>query len=218
MNPFRIGGCLLAATFAVAGAARAQDCPSCGFGGPDWPPGVGSHGRPCPWIIDNCAQIPRRAQPAPVGTYVNRWIFLQDQKAELDDFVIYQNMWFRGGTELGPMGRYYLDLISNRLARSPFPVVIETSRDDRLDEARREVLVTLLERRGLTDPSRVVVAYAIAEGLLGDEAPRIAAFYISGYGLGYGNQGYNNFGFGNFGNFGVGGLGGFGGFGSILGR
>ena len=39
----------------------------------------------------------------------------------MDDFVIYQNMWFRGGTELGPMGRYYLDLIANRMARHPLP-------------------------------------------------------------------------------------------------
>src|SRR5262245_44877041 len=165
MKPFWIGGCLLGATLAVTGSAHAQGCRNCGPGGVDG--GWGSHGLPCPWIIDNCAQIPRRAQPAPSGTYVNRWTFLQDQKAELDDFVIYQNMWFRGGTELGPMGRYYLDLIANRMGRHPMPIVIETSHDDRLDEARREVLITLLERRGLTDPTRVIVAYPIAEGLLG---------------------------------------------------
>ncbi len=120
MKSFWIIGGLLAATLAVTGTARAQGCPTCGLGGPDggagfgW--GYGNHG-PCPWYIDNCAQIPRRAQPAPSGTYTNRWAFLQDQKAELDDFVIYQNMWFRGGTELGPMGRYYLDLIANRIER-----------------------------------------------------------------------------------------------------
>jgi hypothetical protein len=190
---------LLAAALAVTGSARAQGCPSCGTGGPDAGPGFGwgyGHG-PCPWYVDNCAQIPRRAQPAPSGTYTNRWAFLQDQKAELDDFVIYQNMWFRGGTELGPMGRYYLDLISNRMARHPMPIVIETSRDDRLDEARREVLITLLERRGLKDPTRVIVAFPIAEGLLGEEAPRIAAQYLSG---GYGGFGYG--GFGGFGGFG----------------
>ena len=179
----------LAATLAATGAARAQGCgPGCGFG-------YGSHGGPCPWLIDNCAQIPRIAQPAPAGTYVNRWFFLQDQKAELDDFVIYLNMWFRGGTELGPMGRYYLDLIANRMARTPFPIVIETSKDDRLDEARREVIITLLERRGLTDPTRVIVAYPIAEGLLG--------------GLGTNPYGFGNFGFGG----GFGGFGGFTGFG-----
>ncbi|HKI37701.1 MAG TPA: hypothetical protein VKA46_37965 [Gemmataceae bacterium] len=214
MKPFWIGGGLLAATFAATGAVHAQGCGfSCGVGGPDMGPGCGSQGRPCPWIIDNCAQIPRRAQPAPAGTYVNRWLFLQEQKAELDDFVFYQNMWFRGGTELGPMGRYYLDLIANRLPHTPFPVVIETSRDDRLDEARREVLITLLERRGLNDPSRIIVAYPIAEGLLGAEAPRIAAFYLSGGGLGYGGGLGGGFGGGGFGGGGFGGFGGFTGFG-----
>jgi hypothetical protein len=187
---------LLATALAVTGSAHAQGCPSCGTDGPYAGAGFGwgfGHG-PCPWYVDNCAQIPRRAQPAPSGTYINRWAFLQDQKAELDDFVIYQNMWFRGGTELGPMGRYYLDLISNRMARHPMPIVIETSRNDRLDEARREVLITLLERRGLKDPTRVIVAFPIAEGLLGEEAPRISAAYLSG--------GLNGFGYGGFGGFG----------------
>jgi hypothetical protein len=204
MKRFCLAGCLLAATLAATGAARAQGCGpgGCGNGGYG---GYGSHSTPCPWLIDNCAQIPRIAQPAPNGTYVNRWFFLQDQKAELDDFVFYLNMWYRGGTELGPMGRYYLDMISNRLPRTPFPVVIETSKDDRLDEARREVIITLLERRGLTDPTRVIVAYPIAEGLLGEEAPRIAAFYLSG-GFGFGGGFGGGFGFGGF-------TGGFGGFG-----
>jgi hypothetical protein len=203
---------LLAATLAVTGTARSQGCPTCGVDGPGGGSGFGhgyGHGYhgPCPWYVDNCAQIPRRAQPAPPGTYTNRWAFLQAQKAELDDFVIYQNMWFRGGTELGPMGRYYLDLISNRMARHPMPIVIETSRDDKLDESRREVLITLLERRGLKDPTRVIVAFPIAEGLLGEEAQRIAAVYLSG---GYGGGGYGGLGgFGGFGGFG----GGFGGFG-----
>jgi hypothetical protein len=200
MKPFCLASSLLAATLAVTGAAHAQGCgPGCGYNG------YGAHVGACPWLIDNCAQIPRIAQPAPAGTYVNRWFFLQDQKAELDDFVIYQNMWYRGGTELGPMGRYYVDLIANRMARHPMPIVVETSKDDRLDEARREVLITLLERRGLTDPTRVIVAFPIAEGLLGEEAPRIAAFYlIGGYGLGgYGGNNFGNFGFGGgFGGFG----------------
>jgi hypothetical protein len=193
MKAFWTAACLMAATLAASGTARAQGCPTCGVGGPDGGHGFGSgwgHG-PCPWYVDNCAQIPRRAQPASPGTYTNRWAFLQAQKAELDDFVIYQNQWFRGGTELGPMGRYYLDLIANRMGRHPMPIVIETSRDDRLDEARREVLITLLERRGLKDPTRVIVAFPIAEGLLGEEAPRIASFYLSGggYGGGFGGLG-----------------------------
>src|SRR5689334_17421380 len=116
MKRLCIAGGFLAATLAAAGAAHGQGCPSCGLGGPAVPGGFGtgfSHGRPCPWYVDNCSTIPRRVQPAPSGTYVNRWAHLQTSKAQLDDFVIYQHMWYRGGTELGPMGRYWLDLSAN---------------------------------------------------------------------------------------------------------
>src|SRR5437016_2596438 len=106
----------------------------------------------CPWLggfgIDKCAAIPKGAQPAPVGTYVNRFIHVQDTKAEMDDFVIYKHMWYRGGRELGPLGRYQLDLITRRLPGVPFPVVIETSKNDELDEARREIIINLLTARG----------------------------------------------------------------------
>jgi hypothetical protein len=163
------------------------------------------------WRIDNCLTIPRIAQPAPPGTYVNMWFGRQADAAEQDDFVIYRNMWYKGGTELGPMGRYYIDMITSRLAKVPFPVVIETSHDDRIDDARRAVVLSLLEKRGFTDPTRVIVAYSIAEGLYAEEAQRIASTYLNG---GYGGNG-TNFGYGGFG--GLGGFGGgFGGFGGGL--
>jgi hypothetical protein len=141
------------------------------------------------WLcIDNCQVIPFGAQPAPPGTYVNRWADLQDTKAEMDDFVIYKNMWFRAGSELGPFGRYQLDLMTQRLARVPFPVVIETSLNDELDAARRDVIIALLRARGFIDPTRVIVAFPIAEGLYGDEAERIYNGYLRGsaFGLGFG--------------------------------
>src|SRR5262245_1682267 len=88
------------------------------------------------WLhIDNCATIPPGALPAPLGTYVNAFINTQETNAEADDFVIYKNMWYRGGTALGPLGRYQLDLIARRLPTTPFPVVIATSKNDELDEA-----------------------------------------------------------------------------------
>ena len=61
------------------------------------------------WLsVDNCATIPKGALPAPNGTYVNAFIKVQETNAEADDFVIYKHMWFRGGKELGPLGRYQL--------------------------------------------------------------------------------------------------------------
>src|SRR6266511_1128316 len=114
---------------------------------------------------DNCANIPKGAQPAPPGTYVNKVLQVQESLAEADDFVLYRHMWLKNGTELGPLGRYQLDLIAKRLPGVPFPVVIETSKNDALDEARRDVVLTLLGARGLADPSRVIVAFPTAEGL-----------------------------------------------------
>src|SRR5262249_50609716 len=120
--------------------------------------------------VDNCATIPPGAQPAPLGTYMNRIIHIQETKAEMDDFVIYKHMWYRAGRELGPYGKYVLDMIAHRLPSVPFPVVVETSKNEKLDEERREIIINLLSQRGLADPSRVIVAYSQAEGLYGDEA------------------------------------------------
>jgi hypothetical protein len=156
-------GCLLGAGVAWSGTLLAGD-KCCG----------GS------WLcVDNCATIPPGAQPAPPGTYVNRFINIQDTLAETDDFVIYKHMWIKGTTTtLGPLGRYQLDMIAKRLPQVPFPVVIATSKNDELDEARREVVVSLLAMRGLTDPTRVIVAYPTAEVLYGDEAERIYINYL----------------------------------------
>jgi hypothetical protein len=180
---------------------------------------------------DRCANIPPGVQPAPPGTYVNKFIHVQAAKAETDDFVLYKHMWFNGGTELGPLGRYQLDLITRRLPTVPFPVVIETSKDDQLDSQRRGVIVALLRARGFTDPDRVIVAYPIAEGLRGDEAVLVYNGLINlGAGLGgggfgpgglggLGGLGFPGFGLGTgFGGLGVPGLGfnpGFGGLGAF---
>lgn len=199
MKRMLITACVASAALGWAAEVQAQSCGTCLSGS-----GL--------FKIDNCATIPRRAQPAPIGTYVKAWVHLQDMKAEMDDFVFHRNMWLKGGTELGPLGRYQLDMISSRLPKVPFPVVISTSQDDRLDEARREVIITLLEKRGFTDASRVIVAHPIAEALYAEEASRVAAFYLN---AGFGNNGIGGQNrFGGFGGFG-GGFGGFGGFNSF---
>src|SRR5262245_4852589 len=172
------------------------------------------------YCTDNCAVIPKGAQPAPLGTYVNKFIEIQTGIAEADDFVLYKHMWYRAGTELGPLGRYQLDLITRRLPNVPFPVVIETSKNDNLDQQRREIIASLLAARGFTDPSRVIVAYPQAEGLYGDEAPIIYNRLVFGglLGGGLGGQGGITGGQlgGGFGGLGGGGFGG-GGFGGGLG-
>jgi hypothetical protein len=187
--------CLLGASLTLAATARAGDRSN------RW------------YCVNNCANIPKGAQPAPLGTYINKFIEIQSGIAEADDFVLYKHMWYRAGTELGPLGRYQLDLISRRLANVPFPVVIETSKNDGLDQQRREIIVSLLAARGFTDPSRVIIAFPQAEGLYGDEAPRIYNQLLFGGGLGGGGLGGQGGITGGQLGGGFGGLGGLGGFG-----
>src|SRR5262249_40280429 len=144
----------------------------------------------------------------------------QAGKAESDDFVLYNHMWCKGGTDLGPLGRYQLELMAKRLPTVPFPVVIATSKDAALDQARREVVVAQLAAWGFTDPTRVVVAYPIAEGLYGDEAYRIADAYLGLPGGGFGGGllgGGLGGGLGGFGRLPGGGFNAFRGFGGALG-
>jgi hypothetical protein len=183
-----------------------------------------NHGCVCGQLSGNhdpCANIPPGTQPAPPGTYLNKIFKTQYALAEMDDFVFYRHMWLNNGTELGPLGRYMLDLITRRLPTVPFPVVIETSRDnDRLDTVRRDVILSLLAARGFSDPKRVIVGYSNAEGLNGDEVFRVYNGIVGvndpqrqqnqGQGQGgaggfFGGPGFNNGGAGaGFGGFGGG--------------
>ena len=96
------------------------------------------------WLfVDNCATIPPGALPALPGTYVDRFINTQDTLAETDDFVIYKHMWYMGGKELGPYGKYVLDMIVHRLPSVPFPVSRKHAADVNLSPAD---LATVKER------------------------------------------------------------------------
>lgn len=164
---------------------------------------------------DKCAVVPRGAQPAPNGYYLHQWMGQQAGKAEADDFVLYNHMWYMGGTQLGPLGRYQLDLIAKRLNREPFPVVIATSKDPALDQNRRETVIALLAQWGHVDPTRVIVAFPAAEGLYGEESFRIynGLLRVGGFGMG-GMMGGGMMGGGMMGGMGVGGFG-YGGFGYL---
>jgi len=53
--------------------------------------------------IDNCADIPKGAIPAPPGTFATEWYARQAGKAEADDFVFYYNEWLDDQLFLGLM-------------------------------------------------------------------------------------------------------------------
>jgi hypothetical protein len=113
-----------------------------------------------------------------------------------------------------------------RLPFVPFPILIQAhTLDGHLNEQRRCNIVQALQLNGIPDAEqRVVLGFPEAEGLYGDEAPRIYAQMISeqtGFNLlqggsgAFGNNFFNNFGFGGAGGFNnFGGIGGFGNFGA----
>ncbi|HMP03285.1 MAG TPA: hypothetical protein PKD86_08545 [Gemmatales bacterium] len=121
--------------------------------------------------LDRCPSIAPGAMPPPAGTHVRRLETMQIDKAEADDFVVYRHEWYMGGQELGPYGKYHLQLIARRLPLVPFPVLIEAADDMTLNENRRKLVVQMLQSQGITDAEqRVVLGYPEAEGLYGEEA------------------------------------------------
>ena len=153
---------------------------------------------------------PALIMPEPNGLAVHRFQDIQAAKAEPSDFVFFLDEWYKGGTVLGPYGTYHLGHMLERLPKVPFPVVIQPSHDQELNETRRQQIVTALAKAGVPDPDqRVLIAFPSAEGLYGDEAPRIYANILRP------ENGYGNFqgGYGFQGGFGFqGGSGGYGGF------
>ncbi len=162
--------------------------------------------------------------PAVTGTYTRQLFDQQAAKAEADDFVIYKNEWYMGGTALGPFGSYHITEIVRRLGEVPFPVVIQPQiGDPALDLTRRDVVVRALASAGVPDADqRVLIAYPQAEGLLADiQAQRTYLFMMLpgtySFRLLYGGGGFGLYGgfpglgaLGGLGGFGLGGLGGFG--------
>jgi len=163
-----------------------------------------------------CRRVPPGAIPVTSGSYVRQWEATERAKAAADAFVIYGHEWYQGGLDLGPYGRYHLNLIAQRLPGVPFAVVIQPDLREEYNAARRQLVIHYLARHGVADAAqRVVIAFPQAEGLYGEEAPRIYREFF-GQGFGGGAYGATGFGTGGLGGFapsgGVGGsLGGFGG-------
>lgn len=133
--------------------------------------GLGAGCLPTCSDVDDGAAIPAGALPAPNGSYVRQFQDLQAARAEADDFVVYLHEWYLGGQTLGPYGNYHLDQIAKRLPSVPFPVVLQPGPDTKVNDARRELLVTRLVACGIADADvRVLIGYPEAEGLFGEEA------------------------------------------------
>lgn len=141
--------------------------------------------------IHRCAEIPQGAVPQPLGTWSCEWQHAQTERAEQDDFVIYQYEWEATSTRLGPFGQRHLREIARRLPEVPFPLVIAESNDVELDQSRRISLVESLAALGTpVDPQRVLVGPAAAEPMYGVDVPVVVRSYTAaGGGQGGGGGG-----------------------------
>lgn len=133
---------------------------------------------------DPCADIPKGALPAALGTATCQWQNLQSLRAEQDYFVIYGNEWLcapdEDGARLGPFGRRHLEELAARIAYEPFTIVIAKSADAGLDTARRAAVVAFLMNCGVADAEHlVVIGRGEANGLYGVEAPAISQRFLS---------------------------------------
>jgi len=169
MSP-RIPLTILGSVFGLLAGFCIAGCQSCG-----------EHTRDC----ERCAG----AMPAPLGTYARGHELAQTAHAQQTAFVIHRHEWYQGSDKLGPDGRRHVNRLIQRLSNEPDPVVVERSEPDlktqpdideaireasQLDETRRRNVVSLLATGGIPDAdSRVVVGESPAEGLNGNQAPRI---------------------------------------------
>jgi uncharacterized membrane protein YgcG len=122
-----------------------------------------------------CNDITPGAIPQPNGTYACQWIHAETARADQDNFVVYQYEWSADATKLTQFGLEHVARIAQGLSQTAYPVVIERSADQRLDEIRRmAVLEALANCHVPIVPDRVVLARPEAEGLYGDEAAGVA--------------------------------------------
>jgi hypothetical protein len=185
--------------------------------------------------LDRCADIEPGAMPDQIGQHVQRFQALQKKNAEAVSFAIYLNDWYMGEKQLGPYGEYHLQQMIKRLnfqlkakgdPKDLYCILLQPSMDPDLNEYRRNLIVTRLLQAGIPDPdARVRLEYPEAEGLFGEEAPRIFRQMLqpfrtgnqNGFGGGFGGGGGGG-GFGGDGGLGGGfgglGIGGYGGVGS----
>ncbi len=141
-------------------------------------------------ICNDCDDIIPGAIPQPPGSHVYQWQEAQEQLAERADYVVYQNEWLGESEELSPFGVRH---VASLLQQGPlFPIVVQASGNQSLDEERRIAMISHLESHNIDDASgSVVVGNATAEGLYGEEAPMLRQGFLRGSsrGGGFGNRG-----------------------------
>ncbi len=137
-----------------------------------------------------CTEVmSEEAVPAPPGTYVANWTESMVAAAEQQQYLLTRNLWFAGGTQLGPEGQDHIIAVSDSWANCPQYIVIEEEpiaiegsesyeqavlRTEQLNETRRQNVIHALASLGVTAPDDyVMLAKDRGVGVRGIEAPMI---------------------------------------------
>jgi len=136
-------------------------------------------------------------RPFPLGQVTDAHWDTQMTNAQASSFIFYDHEFIDDTTKLNVLGLKHLEQVAIRLPHVPFPVVVEeipNHANPRLDMARRQAVLDRFAELGLCNlDQRVVIAPAIAEGILGPEAEAIDG------GSGRSIEGYGQTGRGGFG-------------------
>jgi len=141
-------------------------------------------------LMAGCAEnSPPYDRPFPFGQVTDAHWDAQMTNAQASSFIFYDHEFIGDTTKLNVLGQKHLIQVAIRLCHVPFPVIIEETpnhKNTRLDMARRQAILDRLAELGMHDlDARVIVAPAIAEGILGPEAEQIyngSGRTISGFG------------------------------------
>ena len=149
-------------------------------------------------LISGCAEnSPPYDRPFPFGQVTDAHWDTQMTNAQASSFIFYDHEFIGDTAKLNVLGQKHLVQVAIRLRHVPFPVVIEETpnhKNTQLDAARRRAILDRFAELGLHDcDARVVIAPAIAEGILGPEAEQI--YNGSGRSInGFGETGRGGFG------------------------
>ncbi len=129
-------------------------------------------------IASGCAEPgPPYDRPFPLGQVTDSHWDTQMTNAQASSFVFYDHEFVGDSTKLNVLGQKHLVQVAIRLRHVPFPIVVEETPNHQnpgLDAARRVAILDRFAELGLHDlDARVIIAPAIAEGILSQEAEQI---------------------------------------------
>jgi len=149
-------------------------------------------------FVSGCAEPgPPYDRPFPLGQVTDSHWDTQMTNAQASSFVFYDHEFVGDTARLNVPGQKHLVQVAIRLRHVPFPIVIEETpnhKNPKLDAERRQAVLDRFAELGLHNlDCRVVIAPAIAEGILSQEAEQI--YRDSGRTIeGFGQTGLGGFG------------------------